>query len=354
MSPAEFERRLDEPPSKGSPIAVPALFSRKEDRRRGALLDRDTTDQIRGVAILLIMLGHLSATGRFVLSPRAGAWGVTIFLVLSGYGLFRSHTTNGLDDFFRKRFSKVLVPYSIVIAALILIDVFALGMTYPPGNVILALSGFDLKASVDGTMWFISFLLLWYIAFYGIFRTVRTDGQRLLALLLVAVALFAVRDAFPAESGAYLHVLDLPFGVLLGMLAVRHEAQGLGWEPLQWWVTSALALALTLSVVFVSRMDADMFSYVIADFAVMAVVLSLFQLMSASGWGSLPLATFGRYSYGMYLLEGAILLKYTSLQPEGGWPWFIVVPVIFGLGVVLMRLVDAGMEKALAIRQARN
>lgn len=55
------------------------------------------TYALKGIAILFVLLGHMGYL------DASGAWGVHIFLIVSGYGLYCSEKKSGIDSFWRKR-----------------------------------------------------------------------------------------------------------------------------------------------------------------------------------------------------------------------------------------------------------
>ena len=69
---------------------------------------KGTSNLIKVIASFLVTLGHLN----FI--KNAGIYGVSLFLIISGYGLFISQSNNGLYNFWYKRASTVLLPYSIL------------------------------------------------------------------------------------------------------------------------------------------------------------------------------------------------------------------------------------------------
>ncbi len=127
------------------------------------IFDRDHTNELKGVAILLVMLGHVNVI------PHAGAYGVVLFLMLSGFGLVQSYIKSGLDSFFSKRLSKVLIPYAIIT----IVWIFAFGHPAISNGdfyyLVITILGIDLNTSVDPSMWYISFIIIWYLAFFLIF-----------------------------------------------------------------------------------------------------------------------------------------------------------------------------------------
>lgn len=75
----------------------------------------DYTTAVKGIAMLLIMLGH--CTGHYIggraLTPCGGI-GVSLFLIASGFGLNESFKKRGLANFWKKRILKVWLPYAII------------------------------------------------------------------------------------------------------------------------------------------------------------------------------------------------------------------------------------------------
>lgn len=72
------------------------------------------TTLLKGIAIIMIMISHTSSQFTRAFTPFGGI-GVAIFLILSGYGLNESFKRNGIDGFWKKRFSRVWIPYFIAV-----------------------------------------------------------------------------------------------------------------------------------------------------------------------------------------------------------------------------------------------
>ena len=82
----------------------------KELANGNTLFNRNFTDSLRGIAILLDIAG---AIGTNLCTPLGGI-GVALFLFLSGYGLNESYKAHVLKLFWIKRITKVLLPYFII------------------------------------------------------------------------------------------------------------------------------------------------------------------------------------------------------------------------------------------------
>src|SRR5689334_13260056 len=81
-------------------VAVSILTAR---RRSGGIsfMDMTQTTQIKGLAILLVVVGHLwfhVSESRAV--PILGDYSVTVFLILSGFGITNTFTKKQLEGFF--------------------------------------------------------------------------------------------------------------------------------------------------------------------------------------------------------------------------------------------------------------
>lgn len=86
----------------------------KELANGNTLFNRNFTDSLRGIAILLVITSHIAgAIGTNLCTPLGGI-GVALFLFLSGYGLNESYKAHGLKLFWIKRITKVLLPYFII------------------------------------------------------------------------------------------------------------------------------------------------------------------------------------------------------------------------------------------------
>lgn len=71
-------------------VASNCILSATNTQIKYSICDRKLTEAFRGVAILLIMIQHLAGhLGTNIFTPFGGI-GVTIFLVLSGFGLNES------------------------------------------------------------------------------------------------------------------------------------------------------------------------------------------------------------------------------------------------------------------------
>lgn len=75
------------------------LFGCKNNHEmRLDLLSRDNTTVMRGIAILMVVIHHLSLWFGTNILTSWGGGGVAIFMILSGYGLTMSFQKSGVKD----------------------------------------------------------------------------------------------------------------------------------------------------------------------------------------------------------------------------------------------------------------
>lgn len=70
------------------------------------------TKMCKGIAIIFIVCCHAFGHSFRYFTPLGGI-GVTIFLILSGYGLQLSYQKNGINKYWGKRFIGVYIPFVI-------------------------------------------------------------------------------------------------------------------------------------------------------------------------------------------------------------------------------------------------
>lgn len=179
-------------------------------------LSKQKTTALKGIAIVLIVLGHMGYI------RWGGAGGVSLFLILSGYGIDKS-TENGFDSYWKKRFKKVWIPYVLIT----IIALIGKGL-YDWRNIALSLVGLDFGFLVDKTMWFISYIMLWYLGYYCFARVGNCISERkTIRIAIKAIGLLAMIPVFMAfyhlgvwsvNTGALIYLMMFPFGVFLSIL----------------------------------------------------------------------------------------------------------------------------------------
>ncbi len=284
-------------------------------------LDRESVARLKGIAILLVLTGHL------MLVPWGGAGGVNLFLFLSGYGVALSVQKNGLAGYWQKKIRKVWIPY--VGAAMIQILVRHV-KNYKA--ILCTLIGLDLRLNCDKTMWFISVIFLEYLAFYLAVLVTRRiknrDVQNAITIAWLLIAAFVIRRLYYTvpiwnwASGIARYVWAFPLGVFFGeygQLPIGKKANSILWS------TSLFVLLVYLIPNYGAKYDALM------GMALALLPLTVSQLFRRdySERKSSVLSWLGKYSFSIYLFE-ALFLDYRE-------QWFGILgsPLLVSLAYIL-------------------
>lgn len=300
-----------------------ALFTMRRSAEPFELLGREQTEQIRGIAILCIIIGHLwwhlaENKPYAVFSSEA----VSIFFLFSGFGLAMSSKTKKLTlrSFIGRRVRRVMMPYWLVTILILSLDFLLLGRTYPLKDVVLTMLGINLSATtkyIDYVRWFITSLLLWYIVFY-IAASKLKCGMMNISLFLCAVFFFFA-DHYITPFFKY-HVFAFPLGCLIACYydPVRNAAGNhsrfmlFSAAPLflyviahKVWIADYLTInAPHLLIKMITEINGLLFSYCL-------IVVMMF--ISQRRYYSVFLKWTGKYSYELFLLHGAFLVRYNPV-----------------------------------------
>ncbi len=310
---------------------------------------KDTTQELKGIAILAIIVAHvgylLATVSRFLfpLSFFAGV-GVDLFLFLSGFGLTMSALMKPLAivDFYQKRLKKIFIPLWITLALILSFDALFLHLTYSASTVLYAFLGWfpraDAFLDINSPLWYISLIVFYYLLYplvfshkyplasalgvYGItYGIVWMDPSflsdvihlyeiHLIAFplgIVLATYLYARKTPFPR---APLLIHSALFGALIMSISYLAIHSGVGKEP---WIAQIVSIITMLLVVIL--------------FAIKRFEVRLLSLM-------------GAYSFEIYLLHWPILSRYDiffSWLPA----WIALAlyfPLILGLAYLLYRI----------------
>lgn len=179
---------------------------------------------IKCIACIVIALHHYSQWGidkGFVSGPIysvlrsvGGDLSVTLFFLLSGYGLMASETKKhlGFVEFLKKRLWRLLKPFWIAnIIFVILYWIFSTSniATSSLLNAILSCFGF---VAFDGTMWFVRVLILLYVCFA---ISAQMKDKILLVMSFFSVSFILVSILCGEGSYLWSSVFAFPTGMAL-------------------------------------------------------------------------------------------------------------------------------------------
>ncbi|MBO5186687.1 MAG: acyltransferase family protein [Prevotella sp.] len=123
----------------------------------GKILSREHTRCLQGLSIIVIMVLHfvMQTDGypRFLNLPASV--GVAIFMFVSGFGLNESYKAKGLNGFIIKKFKRIVIPFWIFLL-----------LTIPFKEAFTPEWLFNNIFFIKCDLWFVTFLLRWYAAFW--------------------------------------------------------------------------------------------------------------------------------------------------------------------------------------------
>ncbi len=312
------------------------------------LLDKTQTNQLKGIAILLIVISHLwfhVSSNRAI--PMLGDYSVTLFLMLSGFGLTRSLANRRLflGDFISRRLRKVMVPYWIVTIIIILLDYIMLNRTYSIRNIISTFMGYNLNPvlrEIDYARWFITLLLIYYIAFFLANRFL-SNGKAIICLILFGIFLMLLKHFGILHLGKYNQAIAFPIGCLLAYY--YNDLSYLSNNTMIYLFLIIFIIlimsALIGSLSYIS--DKHIYIYTLTELCVYTfngILYSFGLIMIVGAIGNIGLISgflsyCGALSYEIYLIHRPLLIKYNpffKLMPTG----LIVVSFSIYLAVVLV------------------
>ncbi len=297
-------------------------------RRRGddsLFLDVAQTDQLKGIAIVLVIIGHLwYHVSESKAVPILGDYAVTAFLIISGFGMTISYTRKKLNNFFVLRFKRVVLPYWVVSILWLCMDWHILGKSYSVEQIIMTFLGLNFHPTlsrIDYVRWFITLLLIWYSLFYISHSfTKQRRAISLLCFLGVVMAVLKIKHLFPL--GFAHQILGFPIGCVIGYYIV----------PLRRFISETNTLRLLSLVVpafvaieychvFVTGSGGGLLLGLIDIlvttaapyflFALLVLLLNVFNKVQ-----SRFLSACGVLSYELYLLHCPLLVKYNVVFPH--------------------------------------
>jgi len=306
-------------------------------------------DFAKGYAIFTIVLYH--AFQRVELSPLLsqaiifGGTGVHLFFLLSGFGLAWSKSRVSPGEFYRRRLTKIWLPYvlalTVSLLAAYIFDLF-------PDRWLAWLAGVGLyqmfyepyMQSFGGHFWFISTIVQFYLVFPFLKKLQQQIGDnRWFFLLLLGVSVAWWLLVFLLDKGAFRiwnsFFLQFLWEFGLGMALANHlrGRENSKWPQSNyarkyWWAFLPIGLFFTaLMIAMVMKMGpaGRIFNDLPALLGYAAFSLFVYNLGDRL---FSPLKSFFQwlngFSYSLYLIHVLVLDGYLRLFP-GSPPWWYVL-----------------------------
>lgn len=171
----------------------------------GGNFTKETTTIFKGVAILMIVMGHV---GQLVPFSRPftplGAIGVALFLLCSGFGIEKSFQKSGRKDYWKKRIINVWLPYALIELLCV--------WHHPEVGIIGIIQDLLLIQPCHPFGWYMQFLFIWYILYY--LTTFVSKKLQVATFILASILMICFWTSLQAQN-------SLSF--LIGILFARKE-----------------------------------------------------------------------------------------------------------------------------------
>jgi peptidoglycan/LPS O-acetylase OafA/YrhL len=149
----------------------------------------DTTIAFRGIAVVLLLLGHLSekCIAGVTYLEDGGRWAVVIFLFVSGVSLSKTYGIDALGKrFILNRIKRLAIPFWLTLALFLALDYYLIGYCYSPKRIILAIDGIMYPWAPMGHAWFITYLIFLYGLYYFVSLLRISTQKKAYALFLLS------------------------------------------------------------------------------------------------------------------------------------------------------------------------
>lgn len=149
------------------------------------------------------MIGHIAGTFGTVVFTPLPAMGVSLFLIMSGYGVSESFKKKGLSHYWPNKISRVLIPYAIVITIICIAN-----NRFNLSNYLLEITG------IKTSYWYIAYQVKWYVIFF--ITMLLLPRWSLMILILTGIVMFLTLSSSLEASQS--------FSFVIGVAASRHKA----------------------------------------------------------------------------------------------------------------------------------
>ena len=283
---------------------------------------------LKGLAIILIVLGHISqhcTVGSEALSYRVTAnAGVIIFLFVSGVGLAKRYHLRADRMFWLNRARKLAIPVWLSLILFITLNFLLLGHTDSPVHLILNFLGIFWTEFPNSPCWFITYILF----LYGVYFVAALLPANRTLQLTVLSALPLIASWVVIATGSIDHFvlwpqysLIFPAGVICGLYAERLENinQKLFTKfPIAFYACLLALLALYWTGIGVYRIShlipGELFVQTVGALInpapLIFCLILLVYLLETKGLRSAFLEVVGKYSFEIYLLHFPFMVYY--------------------------------------------
>jgi len=340
-------------------IVILALVSlltvkRGDVEKRFIPLSKRATDQLKGLAIIFLLIGHLSLRcipGEQI-TENTGAWAVVIFLALSGATLVKAYGMSNLScRFIFNRIRRLAFPLWITLALVYVLDYLLLGKTYQWLDIFTHFAGLSANVPPLHTEWFVTYVLFLYTAYFLVSKLPATPMLKFIVLLCVvySASYIIVKNKYFDVLQIWLaYTLVFPLGVIIGIyrkdIFTFYDS---------WLQSHKVSFIISLAILFVSydyltSMSTNLALPIKAAFNALKNIFFIMSILMLScvldtiRFESRFLLLMGKYSYEIFLLHYPFMVSYNfilSRQPLYNF-FIIYLIIIIVMSIALQKIAN--------------
>lgn len=300
------------------------------------VFNKSWSKNIKGFAIVLVLVGHLN------IIPRAGAYGVALFLFVSGFGMSESFKVKDGEGFFKDKLINIYLPYLLVQLTTALTFIVS-GINFTTEQFLNSVLLRNFGSSLDSTMWYVSFICILYLPYYILMKYIARNkkiGIQVSAILIWLFSLF-INNWFNSGSGVFLYLIYLPAGMIFSSFSNSDISK---------WISKKMYInAIIISASFFLLLKSNFFDiglnfkdyYKLEVFSFALFSILLFSFFSRVKLFSTAFEYFSKLSYIIYLVEGVIINNYSAIWKQSG------IGFIDSLSFVVLTIVIATIMNAM-------
>lgn len=281
-------------------------------------LGREAGRELKGIAILMVLMGHMTFMMGFMtmpVTPALGAPAVDLFLFLSAFGLMASYEKKGLKGFISRRLAIIMIPY--VIMTLIKLP-YMRGVDKLEWKEILW-NFTSISVSGDTTMWYIQYILLAYFVFFLIYSIPKLSIKwKVGILVIIGVVIAVVNGYFYYTTGisyaypiteSYSHHLSFPLGALFFLFYEKAK-------KVSYKMYIPVAIVAFMLFQFVAFPGIDGYAkYYLNNICYIIFFVAVFAILKHFKLRSKLLGALGDLAYYIYLNEFIIMALFFKFVP---------------------------------------
>ena len=332
------------------PIAV-LLTTRKREKVSADIISYDSTIALRGVAALIIAIGHFSNhvinPGIMKLYSPVTGYSVSLFLFLSGYSLEKQFISNKnyLTGFIKTRITRIYVPWIVavcILAVLHRVDDFH--------KIIQSLLMFKTIYAMDKFNWYVLAILYFYLVFYLVSKMISDRGIKRICFISFSVAWFVFCVLRNKGVEWYNNSMLFPFGIYIADNEEKYAECLNALSGIKRTAGAAFLLIVSAILYIVAQLTKThvVISNIIWNFGGISFVLFILFALTLIEIRSRVLMRAGNASYEIFLMSTGIVLWYYSIFEATWWSpvtMFALWIVIVCIDVMITRFLVKRVKK---------